>query len=136
MSGPASILALKNALHSALLADSAVVALLDQKIFDSPPRGLEPPYLILGDAASRENGTNDGAGEIVDLELVVITRERGSHAALGVSSAVENVLAALPPVLAGVCMPLVILRETLLRHNEGKSLTRAVLRVRAFVHPA
>ena len=135
MTGAASILALKTALRTALLADAPTTALVGQSIHDAPPRGLEAPFVVLGDAVSRDNGTNDGAGEIVDLDLVIVTKERGTHAALGIAAAVETALAELPPVLAGISAPLVMCRETLTRHDEARSLTRAVLRLRAFLHP-
>lgn len=126
--------ALKAALRARLTADAAVTALVGGAVHDAPPRGIDPPFLVLGDAQMRENSTNEAEGVIIDLDLVAVTRERGSAAALGLIRAVELAIAASPLAESGHHLSLVLIRETLVRHDEAKALTRVTARLRAFLH--
>ncbi len=92
--------ALKAALRTRLTTDSAVTTLIGTAVHDAPPRGSEPPFLLLGDAQLRENGTNEAEGVIVDLDLVVVTRERGSAQALAILHAVQAAIATAPLAVA------------------------------------
>lgn len=132
MSVPHPILSLKAALRAGLLADAAVSAALGTAIYDAPPRGEAPPYLMLGDGIARENGTNDADGRIIDLELVIVTSERGSSQALTLAGVVEERLPLLALAPDGHRLVTLILRETLVRQDVANSLTRAILRLRAF----
>lgn len=135
MSFPHPILALKEAIRARLLATSAVTALLGQGVHDAPPRGAEPPYLVLGDALLRENGTNEAEGFIAELDLVAITRERGTRAALELAGVIETALLASPLAISGHQASLLFIRETIARHDEAKSLSRVTLRLRSHLYP-
>ncbi len=126
--------ALKAALRTRLTTSSAVTALIGTSVHDAPPRGTEPPFLLLGDAQLRENGTNEAEGVIVDLDLVAVTRERGTAQALAILHAVQAAIATAPLAVAEHQLPVLLIRETLVRHDEAKSLTRATARLRAFLH--
>lgn len=129
------IASLKAALRSRFLADAALNAALAGAIYDSPPRGSNPPYLVLGDALARENATNDAESRIVELDLVLITAERGSAIALGLAASIEAALSGLTQTLDGFRLVLLVLRETLVRHDADRGLTRATFRLRAFIDP-
>ncbi|MCU0817895.1 MAG: DUF3168 domain-containing protein [Beijerinckiaceae bacterium] len=126
--------ALKAALRTRLITNSALTALIGTAVHDAPPRGAEPPFLLLGDAQLRENGTNEGDGVIVDLDLVAFTRERGTAGALAILHAVQAAMASAPLSVADHQLSLILIRETLVRHDEAKALTRATARLRAFLH--
>lgn len=136
MSTPHPILALKEAIRARLLATGAVTAVLGQGVHDAPPRGAEPPYLVLGDATLRENGTNEAEGFIAELDLVAITRERGTRAALELAGLIETALLASPLAISAHHASVLFIRETIARHDESKSLSRVTMRLRAFLHPA
>ncbi len=126
--------ALKAALRARLTTNVGVTNLIGTAVHDAPPRGSEPPFLLLGDAQLRENSTNEAEGVIVDLDLIAVTRERGSAEALAILHAVQAALGASPLVVAEHQPSLIFIRETLTRHDEAKSLTRATARLRAFLH--
>jgi hypothetical protein len=126
--------ALKAALRTRFSTNSALTALIGTAVHDAPPRGTEPPFLLLGDAQLRENGTSEAEGVIVDLDLVAVTRERGSAEAVAILHAVQAAIATAPLPVAEHQLSLILIRETFVRHDEAKALTRATARLRAFLH--
>ncbi|MGL5447636.1 MAG: DUF3168 domain-containing protein [Rhabdaerophilum sp.] len=135
MSVPHPIVALKEAIRARLLATNAVTTVLGQGVHDAPPRGAEPPYLVLGDALLRENGTSEAEGFIAEIDLVAITRERGTRSALQLAEAIESALMATPLAIHEHHASLLFIRETIARHDEAKSLSRVTLRLRANLYP-
>jgi hypothetical protein len=132
---PHPILALKEAMRARLLATPAVTSLIGQGVHDAPPRGSEPPYLVLGEALARENGTHEAEGWIIEIELIAFTRERGTRSALALAGVIETALLTGPLAVSGHHISVFHVRETVTRHDEAKSLSRAALRLRAFLHP-
>lgn len=136
MSVPAHpIASLKAALRSHLLADADIAALIGVAVFEVPPRGAAPPYLVIGDALARDRGAVGGEGHELELDLLVITKERGSAGALTLASAVEAALASPLPALEGHHLVALEIRQSVTRHEAATSLTRATLRLRAFTEP-
>lgn len=129
------IAALKAALRAHLLADADVAALLGAAIHDVPPRGASPPYLAFGEALARDNGTVERDGAILELDLVAVTTERGSEAALAIASAVATALGGNLPALEEHHLVALDIRRTATRHDPATSLTRATLRLSAFTEP-
>jgi hypothetical protein len=129
------ILSLKAALRTRLLADPDLAALIGGGVHDAPPRGLDPPYLALGDARLTENGASLAEGAIIDCELVGVTRERGSAGALELAAAVAAALADPLPTLSAHRLVALDLRQVETRHDPASGLTRAILRLRAFTEP-
>ncbi len=132
---PHPVASLKAAIRSHLSADADVVALIGTAVFEVPPRGAEPPYLVLGDALSRDVDAVGGEGSEHELDLLVVTSERGSAAALLLASAVETALQSTLPALDGHHLVSLEIRRTATRHDAATSLTRAMLRLRAFTEP-
>lgn len=128
-----AITSLKAALRAHLLADPDLVGLLEAAVFDAVPRGTKPPYLLLGDAIARENGTPEAESVVVELDLVAVTVERGSTAALALAAAVEKAVRAPLATLVDHHLVAIEIRQTATRHDAAASLTRASLRLRAFL---
>jgi hypothetical protein len=126
--------ALKAAVRTRLTTNSTLTALIGTAVHDAPPRGAEPPFLILGDSQLRENGTNEAEAVVVDLDLVAVTRERGSAEALAILHGVQAAIVASPLAVAQHQLSLILIRETFVRHDEARALTRATARLRAFLH--
>lgn len=134
MSAPHAILALKAALRARLLSTPAVTAIVGQAVHDAPPREANPPYLVLGDAIARDNGAVASEGHVIDLDLIAVTRERGTRGGLDFAHAIETALASAPIAPEGFQASLVLVRETITRHDPVASLSRVSLRLRAFLH--
>jgi Protein of unknown function (DUF3168) len=136
MSAPTHpIAALKAALRGRLLADANITALIGTAIYDAPPRGVTPPYLVLGDADARESGTTERDGLRVELELVTLTAERGTSGALGIASAVAAALAAPLPTSDGQRLIVLGLRQMSTRYDPTSGLARITQRLGAFTEP-
>jgi hypothetical protein len=78
--------------------------------------------------------TNEAEAVVVDLDLVAVTRERGSAEALAILHAAQVAIGASPLAVAEHRLSLILIRETLVRHDEARALTRATARLRAFLH--
>jgi hypothetical protein len=135
MSAVHAISALKAGLRAHLAGHAPLVTALTGGIHDAPPRNASPPYLGMADASARENATNDAEGWVIDLDLAIVTGERGTERALVISRLIEMRLAT-PFSLAAQRLVLLSLRETILRHDPAKTLTRATLKLRAYIEPA
>jgi len=129
------VASLKAALRAHLLADADVAALIGTAVFEVPPRGAAPPYLVLGDALSRERDSVGGEGVELEFDLMAVTSERGSAAALTLVAAVGQALQSPLPALDGHHLVSIETRQLATRHEAATSLTRAMLRLRAFTEP-
>ncbi len=130
-----AIASLKAALRAHLLANADLSSLVGTAIFDAPPRGAAPPYLVLGDAGARDNGGSGGEGLRIDLDVIAVTSERGTKAALTLASAIESALRTPLPALQGHHLVGLEHRQTTTRHDAATSLSRATLRLSAFTEP-
>jgi hypothetical protein len=84
----AASVALRAAIHDALSADNALVAVLGgPKIYDEPPRAAVFPYVTLGEARIADFSTDSGPSEEHQLTLHAWSRQGGhqeAHAIAGV----------------------------------------------------
>jgi hypothetical protein len=85
-------LALQAAVVAALLDDAAVVALVDARVYDAPPRNAAFPYVALGPAGVTDWSTSTEAGAEHALAITVWSRERGKRACHEILAAVEAAL--------------------------------------------
>jgi hypothetical protein len=85
-------LALQAAVVAALLDDAAVVALVDARVYDAPPRNAVFPYVALGPAGVTDWSTGTEAGAEHALAITVWSRERGKRACHEILAAVEAAL--------------------------------------------
>jgi hypothetical protein len=83
---------LQKAVFAALVADSAVGALIGDRIYDAPPRAATFPYVSLGDARVADWSTATEAGAEHRVTLHVWSRERGKKQAYALMDAVQAAL--------------------------------------------
>jgi hypothetical protein len=126
--------ALRAAVHDALVADGALVALLGgAKVFDAPPRSAAFPYVSLGEARVTE-ASSEGDLEH-QLTLHAFSRQGGHKEAHMIAGALLGVLDDAPLVLAD--HRLVNLRFSIAdirREADGRTY-HAVVRFRAVTTP-
>jgi hypothetical protein len=127
--------ALRAAIHAALLADGALVALLGgTKIYDTPPRTAAFPYVTLGEARISE-ASSEGDVEHL-LTLHGWSRQGGHKEAHVIAGAMLNALDDAPLALAD--HHLVNLRfavADIRREADGRTY-HALVRFRAVTTPA
>jgi hypothetical protein len=85
-------LAVQKAVFAALVADSAVGALIGDRIYDASPRAAAFPYVTLGDAASADWSTGTEGGGEHTLTLHVWSREWGKSECYAIIEAIEDAL--------------------------------------------
>ena len=80
---PASAVALRAAIHDALVADGALTALLGgAKVYDEPPNGAAFPYVTLGEARVEDFSAGSDPAEQHRLTLHAWSRQ-GGHRTVG-----------------------------------------------------
>jgi hypothetical protein len=128
--------ALRAAVHAALAADTALVALLGgPKIYDETPRGVAFPYVTLGEARVSDFSTGSEVGAEHQLTLHAWSREGGHRQAHLIAGALLQALDEAPLALAD--HHLVNLRFTVAdvrREADGRTY-HALVRFRAVTEP-
>lgn len=128
---PGSIIALRKALRSALLAHSALVARLGgPRCYDEAPQGAQPPYITLGDVRSRDWSTasDDGAEHVVALDIW--SRHHGVEEALDIAELTSQALAAMPAMTGHRLVSMRLQSSETRRENKGQ-IARTRLQFRA-----
>jgi hypothetical protein len=134
---PAAHVALRSAIHDALVADTALAAALGgTKIYDEPPRDAEFPYVTLGDARVSDASADDGPTQEHQLTLHAWSRQGGHKQAHVITGALLAALDDAPLEPSG--HRLVNLRFTIAdirREADGRTY-HALVRFRAVTEPA
>jgi hypothetical protein len=134
---PTAAVALRAAMHAALVADAPLVALLGgPKVYDEPPNGAVLPYVTLGEARVLDWSTGSEDGAEHQLTLHAWSRQGGHREAHLIAGALLQALDDAPLALAA--HRLVNLRFALAdvrREADGRTY-HAVLRFRAVTEPA
>lgn len=129
-------LALRAAIHAALLADAPLLALLGApKVFDVPPKDAGFPYLALGEAVVADWSTATERGTEHALTLHAFSRSGGRAEAYAIAAAVAEALHDMP--LALDAHRLANLRATtaeVVREADGRTF-HALVRFRAVTEP-
>jgi uncharacterized protein DUF3168 len=129
--------ALRAAIHDALNADGALVALLGgAKVYDEPPKSVAFPYVTLGEARVASFAADEAPGEEHQLTLHAWSRQGGHREAHLIAGALLNALDGAPLALAD--HHLVNLRFALAdvrREADGRTY-HALVRFRAVTEPA
>jgi hypothetical protein len=132
---PASV-ALRAAIHGALMADTPLTALLGgPKVYDVPPRAAEFPYVTLGEARVSDFSTGTEPGEEHQLTLHAWSQQGGHKEAHLVAGALLQALDDAPLMLTD--HRLVSFRFALAdvrRENDGRTY-HALVRFRAVTEP-
>lgn len=127
--------AVQQALRNHLLAQPAISAIMGQAVYETLVRGVKPPFIAFGDATIRDAGSTDGEAVTIEFDLVAQAAERGRHSALDVLSDVEAALRFPLPTLVDHHLVSIEARQGAVRHDSNRNLTRASLRLRAFLEP-
>jgi hypothetical protein len=134
---PTAAVALRAAIHDALVADSSLTSLLGgAKIYDEVPQAAAFPYVTLGEAQISDWSTATESGEEHQLTLHAWSRQGGHREAHVIAGALLQALDDAPLTLAA--HRLVNLRFALAdirREADGRTY-RAMVRFRAVTEPA
>ncbi|MBV6488045.1 MAG: DUF3168 domain-containing protein [Pseudorhodoplanes sp.] len=128
---------LRTAIHGALSADGALVALLGgAKIYDEVPRAADFPYVALGEARVNDYSAGDEPGEEHLMTLHAYSQQGGHREAHVIAGALLQALDDAPLSLDG--HQLVNLRFSIAdirREADGRTY-HALVRFRAVTEPS
>src|SRR4249920_2053529 len=97
----AAAAALRSAIHAALVADGALLALLGgAHVYDEPPRHVAFPYVTIGEARVTDWSTGGDKGEEHQLTLHAWSRQGGHKEAHLIAGALLQALDDAPLTLA------------------------------------
>ncbi len=129
-------LALRAAIHAALVADAGLVALLGApRVHDVPPGDADFPFVTLGEAVVADWSTATEAGTEQALTLHVFSRSGGRAEAFAIAARLQEVLHDAALALEG--HRLANLRATtaeVRRESDGRTF-HALVRFRAVTEP-
>jgi hypothetical protein len=133
----AASVALRAAIHDALIADASLVAVLGgPKIYDEPPRSAAFPYVTLGEARITDFSTGTEPGAEHQMTLHAWSRQGGHRQAHAIAGALLQALDDAPLTLTDHA--LVNLRFSVAdvrREADGRTY-HALVRFRAVTEPA
>jgi hypothetical protein len=133
---PAANVALRAAVHAALKADPALLAVLGgARVHDEVPRDATFPYVTLGDARITDLSTDDGRVQEHRLELHAWSRQGGQKEAHVIAGALLQALDDAPLQPAG--HRLINFRfavADIRRESDGRTY-HAMVRFRAVTEP-
>ncbi len=134
---PDATLALRAAIHDALVGDAALTAILGGgRIYDEPPKSAAFPYVTLGEARVNDWSTATEQGAEHQLTLHAWSREGGHREAHLIAGALLQALDDAPLPLSG--HRLVNMRFAVAdvrRESDGRTY-HALVRFRAVTEPA
>jgi hypothetical protein len=133
---PSSSWALQQAIHAALVADAALLALLGgPRIFDDVPQGQRVPYVTLGQTTVADWSTDLAPAEQHTLTLHVWSRAGGRRETHEIMGALKAALHDRDLALAD--HRLVYLRHELseARRDPDADLLHGIVRLRALTEP-
>jgi hypothetical protein len=134
---PSAHVALRSAIHDALVADTALTAVLGGNyVYDEPPRNAAFPYVTLGEARIVDASADDGPVQEHQLTLHAWSRQGGHKQAHVITGALLAALDDAPLAPAG--HRLVNLRFSIAdirRESDGRTY-HALVRFRAVTEPA
>lgn len=129
--------ALRAAVHDALTADGALIALLGgPKIYDEPPRAAAFPYVTLGEARIADYSTGSESGEEHQLTLHAWSRQGGQREAHLIAGALLQALDDAPLTLADNHLVNFRFAVADVRREADGRTYHALVRFRAVTEPA
>ncbi len=133
---PAATVALRAAIHDALVGDAALAAALGgHRVYDAPPRDAEFPYVTLGDARVTDASADEAPTQEHQLTLHAWSRKGGHREAHAITGALLAALDDAP--LSPEGQRLVNMRFSIAdirRESDGKTY-HALVRFRAVTEP-
>jgi hypothetical protein len=131
-----SAAALRAAIHDALIADGALVAVLGgPKIYDEPPRAAAYPYVTLGEARVADYSTATEKGEEHQLTLHAWSRQGGHREAHLIAGALLQALDDAPLSVSGHALVNLRFAVADIRREADGRTYHAVVRFRAVTEP-
>ena len=135
MTSPA--LLLRAAIRGTLAGDAALSALSGgPRIYDEPPRGSLPPYVVLGACETADISGDAAPAEEHGLIMEVWSREGGLSEALKIADRVVRLLDDADLTLDGARLASLAWRATAADRVADGGLRRATLTFRAVTEPA
>jgi hypothetical protein len=131
------ILALRAAIRARLVAAADLVAWLGgERVWDQPPQGTSPPYIVFAEAEARDWNDGSTVGHRHAATLIAWSQQAGDAEALGLVERAAELLDEADLALDG--HRLVLLRVTAREawRPDRQGLRRAVLRLSALTEPA
>jgi hypothetical protein len=129
--------ALRAAVHDALAADAALIALLGgPKIYDEPPRGATFPYITLGEMRISDYSTGSEPSVEHQLTLHAWSRQGGHNEAHVIASALLTALDEAPLALADNHLVNFRFAVADVRREADGRTYHALVRFRAVTEPA
>jgi hypothetical protein len=128
---------LQKSIHAALSGTAALTALLGgPRIYDDVPRGVEFPYVTLGESTVRDWGTSTEDGQEHVVTVNVWSRANGEREVTQIMAAIRDALHDVALTLTGY--QLVNLRQEFSdsRRDADGETYRGLLRYRAVTEPA
>lgn len=131
-----SAVALRAAIHDALVADGALNALLGgPKVYDEPPRAAAFPYVTLGEAKITDYSTATEPGEEHQLTLHGWSRQGGHREAHLIAGALLQALDDAPLTLADYTLVNLRFAVADVRREADGRTYHALVRFRAVTEP-
>lgn len=128
--------ALQKAVAERLAATQAITDITGSgRVFDRRITRIEPPYLVLGEAAQNDWSTADGPGTEHRFEIEAWTKQNGRKQAVELADAVLGALHEVHLVLNGAALINLRHERTLSRRAPKSGLHVARLRFRAVTEP-
>ncbi len=133
----AASIALRAAIHGALVANAALVSVLGgPKIYDEPPRSAAFPYVTLGEARIADFSTGSEPGEEHLLTLHAWSRQGGHKEAHLIAGALLQALDDAPLTLADHTLVNFRFSVADVRREADGRTYHALVRFRAVTEPA
>jgi hypothetical protein len=130
MIGP--VLAVRQAIVSFLQADSVLSSLMGGvvRLYDEPPRALEPVYAVFGPVILRDVASDGGESHEQDCELVVWSSAGSARPGLIIADRIAALLHDADLTLTDHHLVLLRLTEMRVGRDDKSNLARIVLRFR------
>ena len=130
------IVALQGALVAALRADATLAGLIDQAVFDAPPRGQVAPYVVISRHDLLPRGGDQPPTNDHRVTLNIWHPDSSRKAVLAIADAAAAVLLGGAPTPAGLTVTFASLDRTDTTIDLSTGAARAVLTLRFFTEAA
>jgi hypothetical protein len=132
------VLSLRRAIIDAASGDAELRALMggSLRLYDEPPRGAEPVYVLFGDVKAEDWSTDLDRGHAQSIDLVVWSEKGGGRTALMVADRFFAILDDAPLTLDGHRLVNLRVTELASERDRDSGLALVTLRLRAVTEVA
>ncbi len=127
------ILSLRRAILDRASADEELASLMGgvARVYDEPPRNVEPVHALFGDVTAQDWSTDTDRGHEQDLSLVVWSERGSAHTGLSVAERFAAILDDAPLSLDGHRLVNLRVTEIASVRDKDTQLSRVTLHLRA-----